>query len=152
MNECVTVGSQFTDAMTGDLLEDTFAAREQRDQNAATVVAVSSATDVTVHLKAVDKLDSTVMLEGHTLGERPNSGFFILRHAADGKQEQVLLRLETCRAGDSVAFAKELADSVTKLGEGAVFVNGDISHLYSISYCDISATWGVAVGSQGVNL
>ena len=84
MNERVTVGAQFTDAMTGDLLENSFAAREQRDQNTATVVAAPSATDIAVQLQAVDQFDDAVMLEGHTFCERPNSGFFIVWHAADG--------------------------------------------------------------------
>jgi hypothetical protein len=80
----VAIGAQFTDAMAGDLFEDTFAARQQRDQNAATVVAAAGATDVTVHLKAVNELDGAVMPEGHTLGEGPDGGFFIFWHTADG--------------------------------------------------------------------
>jgi hypothetical protein len=125
--------------MASDLFEEAVAAGKQRDEDAAAIVAAAGAANEAVGFEAVDEFDGAVMLEGEAFGEVLNGGLAALGEATNGEEHQVLLRLEAYGAGFGVAFAKEVADAVAQLGEGAVLRGSDVRrHDRSISYCDIT--------------
>src|SRR5271168_617570 len=127
-------GAQFVDAIAHDLFEEFFATREKENQDAAAVVAAAGAADITVCFQAVDEFDDAVVFQRKALGERADGGFDAHGEAAEGEQNQILLRFEPCSARHGVAFAEEMANAVAQLGERAIFVGGDVrGHWISLS-------------------
>ena len=139
-HQSFAASAQFADAVLGDLLEELLSARLERNKDAAAVIAAASAADVAVKFEAVDKLNGAVMLQSQAFGERLNGRLAAFGKTANSEKHEVLLRFEADGAGFGVAFAQEMADEVTKLGEGTVFGGGNLrsGHESSISYCDIT--------------
>jgi hypothetical protein len=98
-------GTEFADAVARDLFEQALAARQERDEDAATVVAAASAADVAMSLETVNEFDGAVVFQGEPLGERLNGGFTAFGQTANGKEHQVLLGFETDGPRFGVAFA-----------------------------------------------
>jgi hypothetical protein len=63
-----------------------------------------------------------------------------------------LLGLETRVAGGGVAFLEKTADKVAELGEGAVFLGGDlVAHEYILSYDDTFEKMGRLIGEPAAS-
>ena len=138
VNELQTAGAEFADALAGDLGNHPYAARQERDEDLAAVVAAAGSADVATGGKAVDKFDDAVMLEDQAFGEVADGGINAGGEAANSEQEEILLGLEAGGARLGVAFTNEEADAVTEFREGAIFRGGDAgAHLLSLSRHDI---------------
>ena len=138
VNELQTAGAEFADALAGDLGNHPYAARQERDEDLAAVVAAAGAADVATGGKAVDKFDDAVMLEDQAFGEVADGGINAGGEAANSEQEEILLGLEAGGARLGVAFTNEEADAVTEFREGAIFRGSDAgAHLLSLSRHDI---------------
>jgi glutamine cyclotransferase len=136
----MAVRTKLVDALAGHFLEDALTSREQRNQDAAAVIAAAGAANVSVHLQAVDELHGAVVLQCQAVGKLANGRFFALAKAPDHQQEQVLLGLEAGGARYQISFAQEMADAVAEFREGPVFFAGDVGrHPVSISCCDTLA-------------
>jgi hypothetical protein len=136
--EGASIGTQFNDPFFDYLLEESFATREQLDEHLAPVFAAWGAFDVGVGFHAIDEFNGAVVTERKAIGESADGGLLPSWKAANGEEEEILLGFEARVAGGGVAFLEEATDKAAELGQGVVFVGGDlVAHEYILSYDDI---------------
>src|ERR1700730_16951274 len=135
--EGASIGTQFNDPFFDYLLEEFLATREKLDQHLAPVFAAWGAFDVGVGFHAIDEFDGAVVTERKAIGESADGGLVPSGKAANCEEQEILLGLETRVAASGVAFLEEATDKAAELGQGAVFVGGDlVAHEYILSYDD----------------
>src|SRR5271155_3252006 len=89
------------------------------------------------------------MTERKPVGERADGGLVSCGKAANGKEQEVLLRLEAGVADSSIAFLEEAADEIAQLREGAVFIGGDLAtHMHIVSYEDTAEKMWMSCAPQ----
>jgi hypothetical protein len=88
--------------------------------NIATVPCRESSLDQAVH-----QFHRAMMPDLQSLGESPNRRPLCSRQALDGKQELVLLRLDTSGPRFALAEGEEATDLMPKLGQGLVVNRGN---------------------------
>src|SRR6267143_946180 len=153
INECRTACAQLADAVPRHQLEQLLAARQQGYQYAPAVVTVAAPAHVAVRLQPVDEFDGAVMFQRQPVRQGPDGSLFAFGKAADGQQEQILLRLQARRLRHRVPFTDELANEVTELREGLILRRGDFfGHQITISQCDICFHSRARVDSYGIRI
>src|SRR6267143_4397676 len=153
INECRTACAQLADAVPRHQVEQLLAARQQGYQYAPAVVTVAAPAHVAVRLQPVDEFDGAVMFQRQPVRQGPDGSLFAFGKAADGQQEQILLRLQARRLRHRVPFTDELANEVTELREGLILRRGDFfGHQITISQCDICFHSRARVDSYGIRI
>src|SRR5690349_19938339 len=77
------------------------------------------------------------MADEQAVCERLDFGGGTIRHSANGKKHEVLLRLEASGSRGGIAFAEKLPDVIAELGHGLVLGRTDSLHGKIISYNDM---------------
>jgi len=110
------------------LRQQTFPAPGELDDDLSPVGGVRRAPHEPARLHPIDELDRAVMPELQPLGEPADGGGDAGRHAAQRKQELVLLRLEARLPGRLLAEAEEAPELVPELRQGAVIRGSEALH------------------------
>ena len=106
-DELAAAGAQFADALLHDAFEDALTFGQKRDEHLTAIFAATSAPDVAVFFQAIHKLDRAVMADEQAVGERLDFGGGAIRHSANGKQHEVLLRLESGGSRCGIPFTEK---------------------------------------------
>jgi hypothetical protein len=103
----------------GKPTENARALARDAKKRAALVDAVDVAREKTFALRAINKLDSAVVLEAETLGGVGDGDLGASGRAGYLEKKLMLLRLQSCGGGGEFTEVKEAAQLMAKLGERA---------------------------------
>jgi len=106
-DELAATGAQFADALLDYAFQDALTLGKKRNEHLATVFAAPRAADVAIFFQTIHELHRAVMADEQAVRERLDFGGGAIRHSANGKEHEVLLRLEADGSRGGIAFAEK---------------------------------------------
>jgi hypothetical protein len=109
-------GSQLTDPLCCDFVQQPLSPRQKGDQDLPPVFVASLSAHVAVFFQAVNQLNGTVVFQREPFRKRSDGSLGVRRKSANGKQHEILLGFKAGDPSCGITLPEKQPDTVAKLG------------------------------------